>query len=79
MEKFSIQLDGNVSLEIDYEIIGGEPGTYDTPPIPSDYSIQRIWIVSGSNVIDITEVDPSFVEVNMNKIDWELEQHLLNG
>jgi hypothetical protein len=79
MEIFKIQLDSNLWMDVEFEIIGGEEATYDHPGSPSTLEIQRVWIWQGSNVIDITECDWSFLEWNSKRIEEEIEKELENG
>ena len=65
-------------LEVEYSIQYGEEGTYDTPPSPSTFEIQRIWLRSGESVIDVTEVNPAYLDFQFKRIEEEIEEELMN-
>ena len=77
MEQHEIQIDCNVYLEVEYSIQYGEEGTYDTPPSPSTFEIQRIWLRSGESVVDVTEVNPAYLDFQFKRIEEEIEEELL--
>ena len=78
MQQHEIQIDCNVYLEVEYLIQYGEEGTYDTPPSPSTFEIQRIWLRSGESVIDVTEVNPAYLDFQFKRIEEEIEEELMN-
>lgn len=76
MEIFEYQLDCNLFLQAEYKIDGGEPGTYDTPPSYATITINRIFLVSGANRIDITEADPYILDVELDRLEEMIENQV---
>ena len=78
MEQHEIQIDCNVYLEVEYSIQYGEEGTYDTPPSPSTFEIQRLFIRREKSIIEVTEVNPAYLDFQFKRIEEEIEEELMN-
>ena len=78
MERHEIQIDCNTYLEVEYSIQYGEEGTYDTPPSPSTFEIQRLFIRREKSIIEVTEVNPAYLDFQFKRIEEEIEEELMN-
>lgn len=79
METFEFQLDSNLFLEAEYTIDGYDEGTDYAPPSYATISLMRVWIVNGNNRIDITEMDPTFFDIQWGKLEEHIENELYNA
>ena len=84
MEHYTIELEDNTSLEIEYEVDAGVEGSYNEAPSNPFISIQTITLcqmheVTGIGQVEIygdDSIDDTLFPIDMGMIEFDIEEKL---